>query len=394
MIERQLAVIHYKNHLLSAVFQGNELYDIIVEPAEAEQTIATGDIYLAKVKNVVPNIQAAFLEVTKNNMCYLPLKKEEFSEVMQGMEFPVQIIKPAVKSKQPVCSRKLELTGMYAVITTDITTKNISKKITDSATRERMERILETFAGVEYGIILRTTCQNADDETIIKECHVLLEHMRSLREKAPHRTCFSKLYRAEREVVKYIKSSGKHYFDRIITDQKSIFEELKKDPQLQDEMICLYEDNYPLDKLLEISSKLEKCFKKHVWLKSGGSLVIEPTEALTVIDVNTQKAIQGKRNKEHTFFKLNREAAAEAVRQIRLRNLSGIILIDFIDMEEKEHIEELMSILEQETKKDHIPTKVIDMTALGLVEITRKKARKPLYEFFGREKEEKYEAKN
>ena len=128
MIERQLAVISYKNHLLSAVFQGNELYDIIVEPAVAEQTIATGDIYLAKVKNVVPNIQAAFLEVTKNNMCYLPLKKEEFSEVMQGMEFPVQIIKPAVKSKQPVCSRKLELAGMYAVITTDITTKNISKK--------------------------------------------------------------------------------------------------------------------------------------------------------------------------------------------------------------------------------------------------------------------------
>lgn len=132
MIERQLAVISYKNHLLSAVFQGNELYDIIVEPAVAEQTIATGDIYLAKVKNVVPNIQAAFLEVTKNNMCYLPLKKEEFSEVMQGMEFPVQIIKPAVKSKQPVCSRKLELAGMYAVITTDITTvaQGILKNVT------------------------------------------------------------------------------------------------------------------------------------------------------------------------------------------------------------------------------------------------------------------------
>ena len=168
MIERQLAVIPYKNHLLSAVFQGNELYDIIVEPTEAEQTIATGDIYLAKVKNVVPNIQAAFLEVTKNNMCYLPLKKEEFSEVMQGMEFPVQIIKPAVKSKQPVCSRKLELAGMYAVITTDITTKNISKKINDSSQRERMERILSQFAGEEYGMILRTTCQNASDDLLLR----------------------------------------------------------------------------------------------------------------------------------------------------------------------------------------------------------------------------------
>lgn len=128
MIERQLAVISYKNHLLSAVFQGNELYDIIVEPAVAEQTIATGDIYLAKVKNVVPNIQAAFLEVNQKQYVLLPLKKEEFSEVMQGMEFPVQIIKPAVKSKQPVCSRKLELAGMYAVITTDITDKKIFQK--------------------------------------------------------------------------------------------------------------------------------------------------------------------------------------------------------------------------------------------------------------------------
>lgn len=394
MIERQLAVIHYKNHLLSAAFQGKELSDILVEPVETEQTIAIGDIYLAKVKNVVPNIQAAFLEVTKNNMCYLPLKKHEFSEVMQGMEIPVQIIKPAVKSKQAVCSRKLELVGMYAVVTTDITTKNISKKITDQTQRERLKKLLEEFGNEEFGLIVRTTAQNVEDDVIRKECRHLLEKMRTLLDKAKHRVCFSKLYGAERELIRYIKANGNHFFDRIITDQKEIFDELHNDLQLREENICFYEDSYPLDKLLGISSQIEKCQRKHVWLKSGGSLVIEPTEALTVIDVNTQKAIQGKRNKEHTFFKLNREAAAEAVRQIRLRNLSGIILIDFIDMEEKEHIEELMSILEQETKKDHIPTKVIDMTPLGLVEITRKKARKPLYEFFGREKEEKYEAKN
>ena len=394
MIERQLAVIHYKNHLLSAAFQGNELSDILVEPVETEQTIAIGDIYLAKVKNVVPNIQAAFLEVTKNNMCYLPLKKHEFSEVMQGMEIPVQIIKPAVKSKQAVCSRKLELVGMYAVVTTDITTKNISKKITDQTQRERLKKLLEEFGNEEFGLIVRTTAQNVEDDVIRKECRHLLEKMRTLLDKAKHRVCFSKLYGAERELIRYIKANGNHFFDRIITDQKEIFDELHNDLQLREENICFYEDSYPLDKLLGISSQIEKCQRKHVWLKSGGSLVIEPTEALTVIDVNTQKAIQGKRNKEHTFFKLNREAAAEAVRQIRLRNLSGIILIDFIDMEEKGHIEELMSILEQETKKDHIPTKVIDMTPLGLVEITRKKARKPLYEFFGREKEEKYEAKN
>lgn len=329
--------------------------------------------------------------MTKNNMCYLPLKKEEFSEVMREWNFRIQIIKPAVKSKQPVCSRKLELAGMYAVITTDITTKNISKKINDSSQRERMERILSQFAGEEYGMILRTTCQNASDDAIIKECHALLEQSGNLA-KGPSPHVLFKIIWCRSGMVKYIKASGNHYFDRIITDQKGIFEELKKDPQLKEETICFYEDNYPLDKLLGISSKLEKCFKKHVWLKSGGSLVIEPTEALTVIDVNTEKAVQGKRNKEHTFFKLNKEAAVEAARQMRLRNLSGIILIDFIDMEESAHVEELLKLLEQEMEKDRVPAKVIDMTALGLVEITRKKVRKPLYELLEKGKGGTYES--
>lgn len=381
MIERQLAITVYQGHLVSALFEQTELQDIVPETVQVQEHLSTGDIYLAKVKNVVPNIQAAFVETAKNQMCYLPLKKEEFSEVMQGMEFPVQIVKPAVKSKQPVCSRKLEIAGMYAVVTTEITTKNISKKVTDLRQRERLTQILELFQKEEYGIILRTTSQKVSDEVIIEECQKLLETLKELKQKAPYRTCFTKLYGAEPEYIRFIKSCGNHYFDRIITDQKEVYETLKQDLQLKEETICYYEDSYSLDKLLGISTKIGKCLKKHVWLKSGGSLVVEPTEALTVIDVNTEKAIHGKRNKEQTFYKINREAAAEAARQMRIRNLSGIILIDFIDMEEKEHIEELMQFLKKETEKDHVPTKVVDMTVLGLVEITRKKVRRPLHEW-------------
>ena len=121
-----------------------------------------------------------------------------------------------------------------------------------------------------------------------------------------------------------------------------------------------------------------------MWLKSGASLVIDPTEALTVIDVNTQKAIEGKRSSETTFFQINREAAREAARQIRIRNISGIILIDFIDMKDREHIQVLLRELESEFEKDSVKTNVVDITKLGLVEITRMKVRKPLREFMHR----------
>ena len=142
-----------------------------------------------------------------------------------------------------------------------------------------------------------------------------------------------------------------------------------------------YEDsNYPLEKLAGIKTKLDKALSKRVWLKSGGNLVIEPTEALTVIDVNTGKAIEGKRNKETTFFKVNCEAAKEAARQIRLRNLSGIIIIDFINMKNSDNNLALLHSLREWTADDPVTTKVIDMTPLGLVEITRKKIHMPLSE--------------
>ena len=143
----------------------------------------------------------------------------------------------------------------------------------------------------------------------------------------------------------------------------------------------LYSDPMlPLIKLYGIETKLENALKEKVWLKSGGNLIIQPTEALTVIDVNTSKAVTGKKNVEETFFKLNLEAAKEIAKQIRLRNLSGIIIVDFIDMKKEENKECLLNTLNEYLKQDPVKTMLIDMTALNLVEITRKKIRKPLYE--------------
>ena len=167
-------------------------------------------------------------------------------------------------------------------------------------------------------------------------------------------------------------------FERIVTDLQSVYEELY--PIYGDKVELYSDDSYSLDKLLGISTKLLKANEKKVWLKSGGNLVIEPTEALTVIDVNTGKAVDGRRNKETTFYKINCEAAIEAARQIRMRNLSGIILIDFIDMKEQEHVEELMQLLRMKLSEDKVKTVLVDITKLGLVEITRMKKNPPLRE--------------
>lgn len=379
--KRQLAVIRQKDNYISVVLEDNKLDDVIVEPAD-EQALRVGDIYVGKVNHIVKNIHAAFVEVQKNVMCYLPMKESGAEKIVQGQEFPVQVKKAAVKAKQAVVSRNLEFAGKYAVVTVLNRTKAISSKITDGAVRERLKELLDPFRESPYGIILRTNCRDASEEQIHAECEGLLQKAEETVRVSRSRTRFTNVYRSDREIIKFLRGRDQGTFDRIITDDRPMYELLAGNPVCSDENIVFYEDgSYPLDKLLGISAKLEHAMKRHVWLKSGASLVIEPTEALTVIDVNTEKAIEGKRSSEATFFKINMEAAKEAARQIRIRNISGIILIDFIDMKDREHVGELLQALREEFRRDAVQTTVVDMTKLGLVEITRMKIRKPLWEY-------------
>lgn len=383
MIKKQAAIIRGDDLYICAVLEDQNLDDVIVDEV-GDDSLKTGEIYICKVSHVVKNINAAFVEVKKGVMCYLPLKEPGIGteKICAGMEFPVQVKKAAVKSKQAVVSRKLEFSGKYAVVTTINRTKNISAKIKSAKKRAELGEILDKLKEEEFGIILRTNCQEAEREVILNECKELLSEAVSVMETAKNRVCFSRIYDSPMEFVKFLRDHKAGAFDRIITDDNECFRMLSDSSYFSGENIVFYEDaSYSLDKLLGIRSKLKKAMTKHVWLKSGGSLVIEPTEALTVIDVNTEKAIEGKRNSETTFFKINTEAAREAARQIRIRNLSGIILIDFIDMKEKEHVTMLLRELENEFRKDRVRTTVVDITKLGLVEITRMKTRKPLSAF-------------
>ena len=218
------------------------------------------------------------------------------------------------------------------------------------------------------------------EEQIREEYNELAEKLDWMQNHGFQRSCFSLLYKEIPFYEKYIQGCKEQDYDRIITDDREIYEILSEKYK---EKLVLYEDtSYSLVNLLNLNKQLEQALGKTVWLKSGGNLVIEPTEALTVIDVNTGKAIEGKRNRETTFFKTNLEAAIESARQIRLRNLSGIILIDFIDMKKKEHQQELLNLLRTELSKDKVNTTLVDITKLGLVEITRMKINKPLRELY------------
>lgn len=374
----QIVITMIQGKIVMVYMENEKIYDVLVGEDVSESSVDVGDIFVGKVQKVVDNIQAAFIQVDKDVICFLPLSEMRERKIKGGEELVVQIKKAAVKSKQPVVTIDPEIAGRYCVICTKSATKGVSKKIQSVERQKQLKKLLLQFENEPYGIILRTSAESAKDEDILLDCRELLGQMHDLMKYSSYKTCFSRIYKETPFYLKYIRSCRLPDMHRIITDLPSVYEELYP---LYGSLVERYEDEtYPLDKLLGISSKLAKAFEKRVWLKSGGNLVIEPTEALTVIDVNTGKAVEGKRNRETTFFRMNLEAAEEAARQIRMRNLSGIILIDFIDMKKGEHNEKLLEFLREKLAKDQTKTVLVDMTKLGLVEITRMKKNPPLRE--------------
>ena len=200
-----------------------------------------------------------------------------------------------------------------------------------------LKRILENYKSKEYGFIIRTNAEGITEDVIEKELEILCEQYRRICETAVHKTCFSLISEAPAGYLCDIRDGYDQYVQEIITDNVQVYKEVETflGKYQSDDLkkLVLYEDEQlSLKHLYGIESKLEKALQERVWLKSGAYLIIQPTEAMVVIDVNTGKAISGKRPTEETFFKVNIEAAKEIAKQLRLRNYSGIILVDFIDM--------------------------------------------------------------
>lgn len=392
-MEQNKLVITRKGHqIFSSYFEKDELVQINVESEEKESIL--GNIYLGKVKNIVKNIDAAFVEIENKQMCYLSLSANESpifanskntNKINVGDTLVVQVSKEDVKTKAPVVTANINFTGKYIVLTHGKTGIGISGKIKSEEERERLKNIIRPFSGESYGWIVRTNAEGALQEQILQEINTLKALYENILQFGVQKSRFSKLYEAPAGFLCDIRNERAESLNEIITDDKKIFKKMQEYLncyQKEDlEKLRFYEDeSYPLEKLYGIESKLEKALQKNVWLKSGGTLVIEPTEALTVIDVNTGKAVKGNKKMQETFLKVNLEAAEEIAKQIRLRNLSGIIVIDFIGLDAKEDEKLLLKKLEDCLERDLVKTVLVDITPLGLVEITRKKVRKPLHE--------------
>lgn len=394
MIDKKLIITKYQNKIVTMLFENKEIVELHVFNDE-QKGVQVGDIYVGRVKNIVHNIQAAFVEIGDGIECYYSLhenktpiftKKNGKKPLCIGDELLVQVTKEAVKTKVPTVNCELNFVGKYVILTSGDTRIGVSNKLNKDES-ERLSQIASPYGTSDFGLIVRTNAKDIEDSVICHEIEKLIHTYQELIQNAATRTCFSCMHASPKPYIKELMNVYQEGLSEILVEDDILYKEIEaylcqQQPEDLDKL-RLYEDSMlPLYKLYSLETHLQKALNERVWLKSGAYLVIQPTEALTVIDVNTGKCVNKKKDEE-SFLRINIEAAKEVARQIRLRNLSGIILVDFINLKEPSCMEQLVSFLQKELRKDPIITTLVDVTKLQLIEITRKKIQKPLHETIG-----------
>ncbi|MFQ9515407.1 MAG: ribonuclease E/G [Eubacterium sp.] len=374
-----------KNKLIISDFHGGHLLgfqisdDKLVRIHNVSEESVLGNIYCGYVKDVVKNINAAFIEFDKDKKGYFSLKK--FTEkIHQGDKVLVQVAGDKIKSKDYTLTSDINLNSECLVLTVGNTDISISRKIGGKPLRDSLKETLKEFVNEEYGFILRTNSVEYSAAEIKKQAQLLIEQWQEVKRRFEHASAKSAILKRDHltDLCRvYIKKTG----GDIITDNMQVYRTLS-DKDLS--VIYNEEDKISLSNKYSLEKHLSHALNSKVWLKSGAYLVIEPTEALTVIDVNTGKA-ECRTNRNETIKKINIEAAHEIIRQIQVRNLSGIIIVDFINMEDKTGYIELEQLMQDGAKGDFSPCYIVGFTKLGLMEISRKKIEKPLHEIMEEE---------
>ncbi len=391
MNERKIVIATLPQGLCMANIEQDRVVELQFESINANP-ISIGDIYVGRVQKVVPSLNAAFIEVNAKTPCYYDIRKNSHpifthkigkKPICESEQLLVQVEKEAVKTKAPTVSSNLNFTGTYVVLTSGNTKISVSSKIKD-ANRGRLQHILSEYQSEEYGLIARTNAKDASEEEVRAEIEQLIGEYKELVKKAQTRTCYTCLKKAAPSYLAFVRNMYQVGMNEILVDNETIYGELVSAlqatmPEIADKIILYQDTNYSLNKKYSLEIRLEESLYKKVWMKSGAYLVIEPTEALTVIDVNSGKCVT-KKNTEEQYYKINIEAAIESARQIRLRNISGIIIIDFINLKDQKKMQEVLKVLKEHLQNDRIPTKLIGVTKLQLVEITRKKTHKSIQE--------------
>jgi len=376
---------------IMAVLEDDKLVDLYTDVLNNESVI--GNIYVARIGDIIPKIGGMFVNYKSDKKAFLPTKElkspvvvkkySKAEELKSGDEILIQITKEAIKTKEVTCSTNLTFTGKGFMLTVHNRSIGVSKKLGQEAKNHYKELVTPLFDENRYGIIIRSNITGFSDEDILESLKATIAHADELLSTSVHRSLYSDIRLANNDYIRVLSELNPDSVEKVVTDINEVFDGISKETDILSSKLLssltLYNDSMiSLTKLYGLENKIENGLSKKVYLKSGAYLVIEQTETLNVIDINSGK--NNSKNNEDYFLSINIEACDEIGRQLRLRSLSGMIIIDFINMKSEESYSKLIKYMRNVLKRDPVKTEFIDVTKLGLMEITRKKERSSLSE--------------
>ncbi len=374
-----------------AVLEGRNLIEHYVSRPADDVSQIHGNIYVGRVQNVLPGMEAAFVDIAtpKNAVLYrgdVQYDAEDIEEadprieqILRARQLIVcQVTKNPIGAKGARLTQEVSLPGRYVVLIPNSKTYGISKRLPDDV-RKRLRSILDRVKPSEHGLIVRTAAEHATEDELRADMRLLLEQWEVIAAKAAKAKAPMLLYREPELAVRVIREEFNADYRHVVIDDRRLHDEIRSyvaafNPELADrvEYYDAEAEGLSLFEQFHVHEQVHKALDRKVWLPSGGSLIIEHTEALTVIDVNTGKNV-GTSSLEETVFHNNLEAAEEIAKQLRLRDIGGIIVIDFIDMEVKENREKVVEVFRNALARDKTRSQVFAISDLGLVEMTRKR---------------------
>ena len=405
-VGRYQMCVHVRPHATQiAVLEGRSLIEHYVSRPQDDVAQIDGNIYLGRVQNVLPGMEAAFVDIgtPKNAVLYRgdvhydrddveggPSGKStaRIEQLLRpGQTILCQVTKNPIGTKGARLTQEVSLPGRFVVLIPNSDTYGISKRLSDEE-RKRLRRILDDVRPAGHGLIVRTAAEGATPDELRRDVTRLMKQWEDIDGLAKRTKGPALLYGEPDMAVRVIREEFNRDYRAVVIDDRALYEDVRDyvasiSPELADR-VELYDaaaEPLPMFERFHVHEQLHKALDRKVWLPSGGSLIIERTEALTVIDVNTGKNV-GTSNLEETVFRNNLEAAEEVARQLRLRDIGGIIVIDFIDMEIRKNRDEVMRAFRGALARDKTRTQVFDISDLGLVEMTRKRVSEGLVESF------------